>query len=57
MPPQWFFTGNDGKRVGPYTPQQLKQMASSGELTPAGSPCAQIRYQVVKAHRSLKRPR
>jgi hypothetical protein len=32
--PQWFFTGTDGKRVGPYSPHELKQMACSGELTP-----------------------
>lgn len=56
MPPQWFFTGNDGKRVGPYSPQQLKQMASNGELTSAGGPCAQVRYQVVKALPLPKRP-
>jgi hypothetical protein len=35
--PQWFFTDNDGKRVGPYTPQQLKQMALGGKLTPPAS--------------------
>ena len=35
MPLQWFFTGRDGKRVGPCTPQRLKQMASEGRLLPA----------------------
>jgi hypothetical protein len=34
--PEWFFTRNDGKRVGPYTPQQLMYMASGGKLTPNG---------------------
>ena len=32
--PEWFFTRIDGKRVGPFTPQQLTYMASSGKLTP-----------------------
>ncbi len=36
MHPEWFFTRIDGKRVGPYTPQQLTYMASSGKLTPDG---------------------
>jgi hypothetical protein len=35
MPLQWFYTGKDGKRVGPYTPQKLKQLASQGRLFPA----------------------
>jgi len=39
VPPEWFFTQIDGKRVGPYTPQQLTFMASSGKLTPDGSHC------------------
>lgn len=36
---EWFFTRNDGERVGPYTPQQLTYMALSGKLTPPGSFC------------------
>ena len=36
MHPEWFFTQIDGKRVGPFTPQQLTYIASSGKLTPDG---------------------
>jgi hypothetical protein len=36
---QWFFTEIDGNRIGPYTPQQLEQMAFNGKLTPAASLC------------------
>ena len=39
MDPQWFFTEIDGKRIGPFTPQQLQQMAFNGKLTPAASLC------------------
>jgi hypothetical protein len=35
--PEWFFTQIDGKRVGPFTPQQLTYMACGGELTPDGA--------------------
>jgi hypothetical protein len=47
MPPEWFFTRNDGKRVGPYTPQQLTYMASSGKLTPDGSLCGKGRNRAA----------
>jgi len=33
MPDQWYYTQND-ERQGPVTPEQLKQLATSGQLQP-----------------------
>jgi hypothetical protein len=50
MPLQWFYTGKDGKRVGPYTPQKLEQMASQGRLFPAYKIRKEGTEQPVRAH-------
>ncbi len=37
VPPHWFFTGDEGDRVGPHSPQQLAPLASRGTPSPAGN--------------------
>ena len=34
MASQWFICKNDSERLGPYTPQQLREMAQNGQLLP-----------------------
>ena len=34
VPTQWFWTGNDGEKHGPFTPKELKGMVASGQLLP-----------------------
>jgi hypothetical protein len=47
---QWFYTGKDGNRVGPYTPQKLKQMASQGRLFPVVKIGEERTEEPLRAH-------